>query len=513
MGLPPIGPPAGNAGNSADPLTNAVDRGAGALGGAGQAALKGDIPGVVNALTDLAARDPAAAATVRTQVESNLTPVQRGDLARSLPADPSGSNPPGPAGNGPNGSGPPGLNGNPPPGQAQGPGSTPTPGGITGSAPTTPSLTTTVSTTVGGLGAAIVDTVATGVGRGARGLPGVVGQVMDLAGSAATRTATTVGALAGGAATGATAAATAIVQRITTATGALDGIARSPASAAPLATPGAAATPAAPGTPTAAAPGAPAAGIAREVAAAAPGLAARGELAAQLPPSATTARAVDTGGRVLSAADRALLGLAADRSGTPQRTPTGTLGAAELAALLAAGTGRAGGPMQAIDAIGENMRAPGQLSATDAQRLADGSIGGAQAEARTTLTERLAIELAQGDQQGYGHAPDDFELVALSRGDRIYGALPGQSAYYTDAATLDAAGDSRALLFGSLQQPPHPEFGLPPGIGEFEVLADMTVPFGHARANPDHGPGEGAQYFIADHQEALALVRAIPLRA
>ncbi|HDW0219955.1 MULTISPECIES: hypothetical protein [Enterobacter cloacae complex] len=47
----------------------------------------------------------------------------------------------------------------------------------------------------------------------------------------------------------------------------------------------------------------------------------------------------------------------------------------------------------------------------------------------------------------------------LKEGDVIYGGAPGQSGFYFDKATLDAAGGSRQKLWESLQVQPHRIFG------------------------------------------------------
>jgi filamentous hemagglutinin len=102
-------------------------------------------------------------------------------------------------------------------------------------------------------------------------------------------------------------------------------------------------------------------------------------------------------------------------------------------------------------------------------------------------------------------------MTNLGAGDKVYGGLPGQSSYYTDAYTVAASEGSRTSLFESLQVAPHPEFGYRPFIGEYEVIRNISVPFGRALANPTYGTGGGVQFFIGDYAVSLRLIREIPL--
>jgi hypothetical protein len=124
---------------------------------------------------------------------------------------------------------------------------------------------------------------------------------------------------------------------------------------------------------------------------------------------------------------------------------------------------------------------------------------------------RFEIHLAKTDQIRWGYAADEWGLTTLQPGDRIFGGLPGQSAYYTSAATLEASGGSREVLFQSLQVRAHPEFGYRPTVGEYEVINPLTVPSGTVSANPAFGMGGGDQLFIRTYQDSLRLVREIML--
>ena len=125
---------------------------------------------------------------------------------------------------------------------------------------------------------------------------------------------------------------------------------------------------------------------------------------------------------------------------------------------------------------------------------------------------RFDIHLARTDQILRGYAADEWGLATLQPGSTVFGGLPGQSAYYTSAATLEASGGSRASLFQSLQVWEHPEFGYRPKVGEYEVVRALTVPAGIVRANPSFGSGLGDQFFIRDYESSLRLIREIPLK-
>jgi hypothetical protein len=121
------------------------------------------------------------------------------------------------------------------------------------------------------------------------------------------------------------------------------------------------------------------------------------------------------------------------------------------------------------------------------------------------------IKAAKEDQVKWGYAADQWGTKVLKPGDRVYGGIPGQSAYYTDAATLEASQGSREALFKSLQVKEHPEFGYRPMVGEYEVISESEVPFGSAEANSLYGNGGGNQFYIDQYGSKLRLIREIPL--
>jgi RHS repeat-associated protein len=133
-------------------------------------------------------------------------------------------------------------------------------------------------------------------------------------------------------------------------------------------------------------------------------------------------------------------------------------------------------------------------------------------ESRSARTaSQFDIHLARSDQVRWGYAADEWGMATLKQGARVYGGIPGQSAYYTSEQTLASSGLSRESLFQSLQVKPHPVFGYRPQMGVYEVVSDIAVPSGVVRANPALGPGEGTQYFIQGYASKLRLVETIDL--
>jgi hypothetical protein len=63
-----------------------------------------------------------------------------------------------------------------------------------------------------------------------------------------------------------------------------------------------------------------------------------------------------------------------------------------------------------------------------------------------------------------------------------------------------------------VQVRPNLDFGYRPSMGEYEVMRDIGVPSGIARANPNYGTGGGNQFHIQDYANVLRLVREHPLR-
>jgi len=111
----------------------------------------------------------------------------------------------------------------------------------------------------------------------------------------------------------------------------------------------------------------------------------------------------------------------------------------------------------------------------------------------------------------WDYAPDVWGMSTLPKGTVVYGGVPGQSAYYTNAQALADAGLSRESLFQSLQVSPHPVFGYRPQMAAYETTSDITVPTGIVRANPNLGAGGATQYFIPNYGTRLRPIDRINL--
>jgi YD repeat-containing protein len=133
------------------------------------------------------------------------------------------------------------------------------------------------------------------------------------------------------------------------------------------------------------------------------------------------------------------------------------------------------------------------------------------ASRRARASSNFSVHVAQTDQTRVGYAADHWEMTNLSAGERIFGGLPGQSPYYTNAATISSSTGSRRALWESLQVRANPELGYRPMVGEYEVIRDIRVPFGTASANPSYGAGGATQFFVRDYGTRLRLVRQLPL--
>ncbi|WP_232012384.1 VENN motif pre-toxin domain-containing protein [Cedecea lapagei] len=126
-------------------------------------------------------------------------------------------------------------------------------------------------------------------------------------------------------------------------------------------------------------------------------------------------------------------------------------------------------------------------------------------------SSNFAIHSAKSDQLQWGYTADDWNMGGLKAGDKVFGGIPGQSAYYTNESTLVNSGLSRESLFKSLQVSPHPEFGYRPKMGVYEVMNDIEIPMGTVSQNPLLGPGGGTQFFIKDYNSSLKLIDTIDL--
>ncbi len=124
----------------------------------------------------------------------------------------------------------------------------------------------------------------------------------------------------------------------------------------------------------------------------------------------------------------------------------------------------------------------------------------------------IDVLFAKEAQLQAGYAFDAWSMTSLSAGSIVYGGIPGQSAFYTDAATVIASGGSRTSLFQSLQVAPNPLRGYRPAVNMYQVMSDIRVPTGAALSNPALGPGGGTQFFISNYSQRLLEIPFIPLK-
>ncbi|HRT88362.1 MAG TPA: RHS repeat-associated core domain-containing protein [Anaerohalosphaeraceae bacterium] len=123
----------------------------------------------------------------------------------------------------------------------------------------------------------------------------------------------------------------------------------------------------------------------------------------------------------------------------------------------------------------------------------------------------IDVLFAKEAQLQAGYAMDAWSMTSLTAGSIVYGGIPGQSAFYTDAATVIASDISRANLFQSLQAAPNPLRGYRPAVSMYQVMSDIRVPTGISLANPAFGPGGGTQFYIGNYLKYLRTAGDIEL--
>ena len=71
-----------------------------------------------------------------------------------------------------------------------------------------------------------------------------------------------------------------------------------------------------------------------------------------------------------------------------------------------------------------------------------------------------ASPAAAGEAQlSAGYLPDTWSMTTLPKGSIVFGGVPGQSAFYTDFATVRASGLNQQSFWESLQVPPSRLYG------------------------------------------------------
>ncbi len=111
----------------------------------------------------------------------------------------------------------------------------------------------------------------------------------------------------------------------------------------------------------------------------------------------------------------------------------------------------------------------------------------------------------QWQGRGIYKGRDSWSNTMLKEGDIVYGGAPGQSGFYFDKATLDAANGSRQKLWESLQVLPHEKFGFRSKIQMYRVKRDAIAGTGQALSQDTgmFGSGGGTQFFLSNYKKVL----------
>lgn len=148
-----------------------------------------------------------------------------------------------------------------------------------------------------------------------------------------------------------------------------------------------------------------------------------------------------------------------------------------------------------------------------ARMTGKGAVQGARQAAKIIIKEAQAI------QKNAGYAVDEFTTTSIKRGDKVYGMVPGQSAWYTNLEAVESGGGSYKKMYEGLQIPPHEKFGYRNKIAVYEVTEDMTVATGQALANKTIETPKGVKYlgdggftqYVIPEQSKLKLIKIIEL--
>ena len=137
-------------------------------------------------------------------------------------------------------------------------------------------------------------------------------------------------------------------------------------------------------------------------------------------------------------------------------------------------------------------------------------VSGEVAETIVEAVESI-ISNAKAAQRFGGYIEDTFSGTILTKGTKIYGLTPGQTAWYTTAEMLETSGYSYKDLYDGLQITPDPVRGYRQFITEYEVTEDVVVATGKALANTTEGNGGYIQYYIDEFSKFLNPVKEITL--
>lgn len=115
--------------------------------------------------------------------------------------------------------------------------------------------------------------------------------------------------------------------------------------------------------------------------------------------------------------------------------------------------------------------------------------------------------------QGSGNYPgiDDWYVIEIPAGTKVYGGLPGPSPFFSVEKTLVDANSNKSMYWQSLQVRPDPVFGLRPKVGEYVTTVPTKVAVSRTLANPQYGNGGAWQFYIEDFANKVSLSREITL--
>lgn len=123
------------------------------------------------------------------------------------------------------------------------------------------------------------------------------------------------------------------------------------------------------------------------------------------------------------------------------------------------------------------------------------------------LLNKIRSKQGVGDYLGI----DDWIIVRIPKGTKIYGGLPGRTEFYSIEKSLRDVGYDMKKYWQSLQVKEDKNFGYRTKVGEFELLDDLEVGIAQTLNNPQFGVGGAWQIFVEDFTKVLKLIREIDL--
>ncbi len=131
---------------------------------------------------------------------------------------------------------------------------------------------------------------------------------------------------------------------------------------------------------------------------------------------------------------------------------------------------------------------------------------------KETVDFNLLQKAKQWQGKGAYIGIDEWIVVEIPKGTKVYGGLPGQSEFYTTIKDVESISGYKALLWNRLQVKPHPIEGYRSKLGEYVVRQDVKVVISKAKANPQFGDGGGWQIFIENYTDMLEFSKEIILK-